>query len=152
MSRFSLDPPDDDAYDVRYDGTDCADCGRPSVAWLCETCSDQREAWAEATEMRMTSGFASSNEKQKQEAAAVSDGFVRLSATTGQTDQQPLVEQARWSVDVALVPVSTHAGVVEVALVPTGSVRVLTAADARELKRMARAFLAADLSNVKDVA
>ena len=29
MSRWSIDPPDDDAYDVRYDGTACEDCGRP---------------------------------------------------------------------------------------------------------------------------
>jgi hypothetical protein len=44
MSRYGIDPPDDDAYDVQYDGTDCADCGAPSVAWLCETCSDRRES------------------------------------------------------------------------------------------------------------
>jgi hypothetical protein len=58
-------------------------------------------------------------------------------------------------VDVALVPVFTNGynpAVVEVALVPTGSVRVLSAQDARELKRMARAFLSADLSNVREVA
>jgi hypothetical protein len=113
MSRFSLDPPDDDAYDVRYDGTDCADCGQPSVAWLCETCSDRRDAHTSALQVRMT-------------------GVV----------------------DVALVPMPTgvNPAIVEVALVPIGSVRVLTAADARDLKRMARAFLSADLSNVKDVA
>jgi hypothetical protein len=60
-------------------------------------------------------------------------------------------------VDVALVPITEVAGVVEVALVPlpvdnADSVRVLTAHDGRELKRMVRAFLSADLSNVKDVA
>jgi hypothetical protein len=113
MSRFSIDPPDDDAYDVQHDGTACEDCGRPSVAWLCETCSDQRDAHTSALQVRMA-------------------GVV----------------------EVQLVPVSTiYTGpVVEVALVPIGSVRVLTAHDARDLKRMARAFLSADLSNVKDVA
>lgn len=127
MSRFSLDPPDDDAYDVR-DDADCADCGRPSVAWLCETCSDQREAWAAATELRLTAAM-----HIMQERSAVVHTI-------------PVV-------DVALVPVSDVAGVVEVALVPImASVRVLSSDDARDLKRMARAFLAADLSNVKDVA
>jgi len=118
VSRWGIDPPDDDAYDVRHDGTACEDCGRPSVAWLCETCSDARESWAAAAELRLSQ--------------------------TSQT--RPAV------VEVALVPVSPFGPVVEVALVPTGSVRVLTASDARDLKRMARAFLRADLSNVKDVA
>jgi hypothetical protein len=128
MSRFSIDPPDDDAYDVRYDGTDCADCGRPSVAWLCETCSDQRDAHTSALEQRLATATVIPNHMISNHTPAV--------------------------VDVALVPVSRHAlhGVVDVALVPIASVRVLTASDARELKRMARAFLAADLSNVKDVA
>jgi hypothetical protein len=124
MSRWSIDPPDDDAYDVRDDGTACDDCGRPSVAWLCETCSDQREAWAAATALRMAETY------------------------------QPVSTRLTGVVDVALVPIQTgvNPAIVEVALVPTGSVRVLSAADARDLKRMARAFLAADLSNVKDVA
>ncbi len=115
MSRFGIDPPDDDAYayDVRYDGTACEDCGRPSVAWLCETCSDRRDAHTSALQRRMA-------------------GVV----------------------EVQIVPVRTNypGPVVEVALVPIASVRVLSATDARDLKRMARAFLSADLSNVKDVA
>lgn len=108
MSRYGIDPPDDDAYDVRYDGTDCTDCGAPSVAWLCETCSDRRDSWAAATELRMAAGV----------------------------------------VEVACIPVDTHASgpVVEVALVP------IAARDGFALKRMAKAILSADLSNVKDVA
>jgi hypothetical protein len=114
VSRWGIDPPDDNAYDVNYDGTACEDCGRPSVEWLCETCSDRRDAHTSALEQRLT--------------------------------QQAVV-------DVALVALSETNGVVEVALVPREeSVRVLTAQDGRELKRMVRAFLSADLSNVKDVA
>jgi hypothetical protein len=148
MSRFSLDPPDDDAYDdVRYDGTDCADCGQPSVAWLCETCSDQREAWAAATASRMATAL-------PVEIPANKISTVLPPSTNPHTaNDLTKHDRSGWSVEVALVPVSMDAaGVVEVALVPIASVRVLTAADARELKRMARAFLSADLSNVKDVA
>ena len=53
MSRYSIDPPDDDAFDVKYDGTACEDCGQPSVAWRCDTCSDRRELWASTVELRM---------------------------------------------------------------------------------------------------
>ena len=128
MSRFSLDPPDYDAYDVRYDGTACEDCGRPSVAWLCETCSDQREVWAAATSSRLAKAHIPSSGSVAKEVPAV--------------------------VEVALVPVSINIdrSIVEVALVPIESVRVLSGTDARDLKRMARAFLSADLPNVKDVA
>lgn len=152
MSRWSIDPPDDNAYDVRHD-SDCADCGRPAVAWLCEDCSDQRESWAAATEQRMaTSGFASSNEGEKPDVTAVSDGPVRLSATTSQTARQSLGEHARSSVpavvDVALVPIQIGANpaIVEVALVP------IAQRDARELKRMAKAILSADLTNIREIA
>lgn len=82
MSRYGIDPPDDDAYDVKYDGTDCADCGRPSVAWLCETCSDQRESWAAAAQLRMAAGV------------------VEVALVPIQTGVNPHV------VDVALVPVA----------------------------------------------
>jgi hypothetical protein len=122
VSRFSLDPPDDDAYDVRDDGTACEDCGRPSVAWLCETCSDQRDAHTSALQVRM--------------AGVVEVQLVPVSTiSTG-----PVVE-------VALVPIQTG-----VNPKPIASVHVLSATDARDLKRMARAFLSADLTNVKDVA
>ena len=53
MTRYALDPPDDDAYDVKYDGTACSDCGAPSVAWLCETCSDRRDTWVVSVQLRM---------------------------------------------------------------------------------------------------
>ena len=114
MSRWSIDPPDDDAYDVQYDGTDCADCGGPSVAWLCETCSDRRDSWAAATELRMAS----------------------------------LAKEVPAVVEVALVPVDTNnnAIVIDVALVPVAQ------RDARFLKRMAKAILAADLANIPEVA
>lgn len=130
MSHWAIDPPDDDAYDVKYDGTACEDCGCPSVAWLCETCSDQRESWAAAAELRMMKGDLYSSYIDPRVPAVV---------------------------DVALVPNQggsnlDSTGVVEVALVPIASVSVLSAHDARDLKRMARAFLSADLSNVKDVA
>jgi hypothetical protein len=51
-------------------------------------------------------------------------------------------------VEVALVPVYIKAihGVVDVALVP------IAARDARDLKRMAKAILSADLSNIPEVA
>jgi hypothetical protein len=115
MSRWGIDPPDEDAYDIRYDGTACADCGRPAVAWLCETCGDAREYWAVAAAMRLSQ--------------------------TAQT--RPAV------VDVALVPVSHLAGpVVDVALVPVSHLD----ADARFLKRMAKAILRADLTHVREVA
>lgn len=113
MSRYGIDPPDDDAYDVQYDGTACEDCGRPSVAWLCETCSDRRESWAAATEIRMAS----------------------------------VAKEVPAVVEVALVPVFPNRynpAVVDVALVPVDEVR--------QLKRMAKAILSADLMNVKDVA
>jgi hypothetical protein len=128
MSRWGIDPSDDDAYDVKYDGTDCADCGGPSVEWLCETCSDQRDAHTSALERRLAMHM---------------------------MQERPALMHHSPVVDVALVPVFTNGynpAVVEVALVPTGSVRVLSAQDARELKRMARAFLSADLSNVREVA
>jgi hypothetical protein len=132
MSRWAIDPPDDDAYDVRHDKTDCADCGRPAEAWLCETCSDQREFWAAATAIRM--------------------------ATADRPKDQPRIQKVSIDtsvVEVALVPLSQNCDnpVVEVALVPiqTG-VNPQPAADARFLKRMARAILAADFSNIKDVA
>ena len=136
MSRWGIDPPDDDAYDVRYDGTDCADCGGPSVAWLCETCSDQREAWAAATEMRIWQ-------------PAVAD----------------TQHSVAWALDVALVPVfpNGYTHVVEVALVPVvkqsghigdlrSGVQSIAAADGRFLKRMAKAILSADLTTIKEVA
>jgi hypothetical protein len=122
MSRFSIDPPDDDAYDVRYDGTACEDCGRPSVAWLCETCSDQRDAWAAATEAK------------------------------GMTSPH-IPERTHAVVEVALVPIVEAAGIVAVALVPVQmGVNPRPSSDARFLKRMAKAILSADLTNVKDVA
>jgi hypothetical protein len=133
MSRWAIDPPDDDAYDVRHDKTDCADCGRPAEAWLCETCSDQREAWAAATELRM--------------------------AAIHVMQERPALVNNIPVIDVALVPIvqvgSTldSTGVVDVALVPIQmGVNPQPAADARFLKRMARAILAADFSNIKDVA
>jgi hypothetical protein len=140
------DPPDDDAYDLKYDGTACEDCGRPSVAWLCESCSDARESWAAATAIRMSQ--------------------------TSQT--RPAV------IEVALVPTASSKNllgpVVEVALVPRSQIDQLTAAiadlerdlatlvaikqarhpiaeaDARFLKRMAKAILTTDFSKVRDVA
>ena len=109
MSRWGIDPPDEDQYDIRYDGTACSDCGRPAVAWLCETCGDAREYWAAAAELRMA-------------------------------ETRPAV------VEVALVPVfpNTNPAVVEVALVPADQVR--------GLKRMAKAVLRADLTQIREVA
>jgi hypothetical protein len=105
--NWNIDPPDDDAYDVRYDGTDCADCGRPAVAWLCETCSDQRDSHTSALQLRMA-------------------GVVEVAL-------------------LPLLPISRGpAGVVEVALVPVDEVR--------QLKRMAKAILSADLTNIREVA
>lgn len=92
MSRFGIDPPDDDAYDLQPNA-DCEDCGlsysraaTDPTTW-CDACSDRRDAWAEAIEVRMAK-------------AALGN------------KQVPVV------VDVAIVPVSENNGVVEVALVP----------------------------------
>jgi hypothetical protein len=58
MSRWDVDPPDDDRFDVRPNAT-CTDCG---VSYLkaerdptttCDECSDRRDAWAAVTELRM---------------------------------------------------------------------------------------------------
>jgi hypothetical protein len=128
MSRWGIDPPDDDPYGVAYDGTACEDCGRPSVAWLCETCSDQRESWAAAT-------------------------AIRLANAPG---NNAIVIPASAVVEVALVPLEStvnSTGVVEVALVPvvkqSGQFDEMRISS---IRRMAKAILAADFSNIKDVA
>lgn len=142
MSRFGIDPPDDDAYDVRYDGTDCADCGRPSVAWLCETCSDQRDAHTSALEQR----FPAMHVMQERPAILHTIPVVDVALVPIQTGVNPAI------VEVALVPISHLAGpVVECGLIPIVAAHVFDT-DARFLKRMAKAILSADLSNVKDVA
>lgn len=125
MSRFGIDPPDDDAYDVQPNA-DCTDCGiaygratNDPTTW-CDACSDRRDAWAEAIEVRMAT--------------------ARLKDT-------PVV------VDVAIVPVSMDtAGVVEVALIPKSEIAIIRRDDQDGLRRLATAVLAADLTTIKDVA
>ncbi len=120
MSRWSLDPPDDDPDGVAYDDTACEDCGRASVAWLCEDCSDQREYWAATMAVRI----------------ATADTY------------QPVSTRLTGVVEVALVPLSQSCDnpVVEVALVP------IAPRDAFDLKRMAKAILSADLTQIREVA
>lgn len=57
MSRFGIDPPDDDAYEMRPNA-ECADCGvayakgeHDRSVW-CDPCSDRRDRWITAQEMK----------------------------------------------------------------------------------------------------
>lgn len=120
MSRWGIDPPDDDAYDVKYDGTACEDCGAPAEAWLCEFCSDLRAFWAAAMEVRM----------------------AKAARYRSRSQPRPAV------VEVQIIPtgINSTGPVVEVALVPVVN------QDARDLKRMAKAILSADLTKIKEVA
>lgn len=129
MSRWSLDPPDDDAYDERPDAT-CDDCGidffgRAELGGICDACCNARDAWVDRLELRMLKA-----------------DLTRLNP-------------ARYGspvVDVAIVPLDPWAPigpVVEVGLVPIANSQH---ADARDLKRMATAILSADLSTIKEVA
>jgi hypothetical protein len=59
MSRYNLDPPDDDAYDVHLQANaTCTDCGADYVKALidpttwCDSCSDRRDRWVTAQEIR----------------------------------------------------------------------------------------------------
>ena len=61
MSRYRLDPPDDDAYEVRPELVSCTDCSADfsraenDPGTLCDACSDRRDAWLASVELRMTS-------------------------------------------------------------------------------------------------
>jgi hypothetical protein len=137
-----FDPPDDDAYDIKYDGTACDDCGRPSVAWLCDDCSDQREYWAAAAEQRMTTAnyMSSTHIPEGKPGPAVVEVALVPVFPNG---YNPVVE-------VALVPVVKQSGQVDEKLLFEHL--PIAAADARFLKRMAKAILSADLSNIQEVA
>jgi len=125
VSRWSVDDDDLDRWEPRPNAA-CSDCGDDfvkapaDVGNLCDPCMSLRDEHTSRVEIRMA--------KARLENAA----------HDMRAEVQPVV------VDVALVPVSSEGGVVNVALVPTN--------DARDLKRMAKAILAADLTTIKDVA
>jgi hypothetical protein len=137
MSRWGIDPPDDDQYDVAYDGTACEDCGGPSVAWLCEFCSDLRAFWAAAMEVRMAKAarYGSLSQTSQTRPAVVEVALVPVESTLNSTGV----------VDVALVPVAKQFGQFDEKLISAHS-------DARFLKRMAKAILSTDFSTIKEVA